>query len=192
MKKTIIICDFINEIIHEEGKFKGKGYADFAKRNNILANTAEAVRLAREQGYHIIFVKVGFSKDYSEQPKLSPLFGKADEYQALQLDTWATEIVDKLKVEDKDTIITKHRVSPFYNTSLDAILKDNEIEDIYLCGCATDLVISSAVRDAHDRDYNTFVLQDCCAAGSESDHTNALIALKKIATIGNYEDLISQ
>ena len=78
MAKAIIICDFINEIISTEGKFKGKGYAAFAEQNNTLANTARAVEEARKLGFVVIYVRVGFSSDYKEQPKNSLLFGKAD------------------------------------------------------------------------------------------------------------------
>lgn len=183
MKKAIIICDFINEIISTEGKFKGKGYAAFAEQNNTLANTAGAVKKARELGFIVIYVKVGFSADYIEQPKNSLLFGKADQFQALILNTWATEIHEQLEVANTDNIIVKHRISPFYATQLEVILSTNNITDIYICGCATDLVVSSVARDSHDRDFNTFVLSDCCAAGSMADHDSALVTLSKIATV---------
>jgi len=190
MKKAIIICDFINEIINTEGKFKGKGYAAFAEQNNTLANTATALQKARELGFTVIFVKVGFSADYKEQPKNSLLFGKADQFQALKLNTWATEIHEQLEVKDTDNIVIKHRVSPFYSTALEAILRSNNITDLYICGCATDLVVSSVARDSHDRDLNTFVLSDCCAAGSTEDHESALTTIRKIATVGMTSELL--
>ena len=190
MKKAIIICDFINEIINNEGKFKGKGYAAYAEKNNTLTNTAKAITEARKLGFTIIYVKVGFSADYKEQPKNSMLFGKADQFEALKLETWSTSITDKLDVKDNDFIITKHRVSPFYATSLETILRNNKTTDLYICGCATDLVVSSAARDAHDRDFNVFVLEDCCAAGSTKDHEEALNAIRKIATVGVSNNLI--
>lgn len=190
MAKAIIICDFINEIISTEGKFKGKGYAAFAEQNNTLANTARAIEEGRKLGFVIIYVRVGFSADYKEQPNNSLLFGKADQFQALKLGTWSTSITDTLKVEDSDFIVTKHRVSPFYATKLEAILRNSQITDLYICGCATDLVVSSTARDAHDRDYNVFVLEDCCAAGSSEDHESGLAAIRKIATVERSIDLI--
>jgi nicotinamidase-related amidase len=190
MKKAIIICDFINEIINNEGKFKVKGYAAFAEQNNILANTASALSKARELGFIVIFVKVGFSADYKEQAKNSLLFGKVDQFQALKLNTWATEIHSNLEVKESDFIVVKHRISPFYSTTLEAILHSNKITDIYIVGCATDLVVSSAARDSHDRDFNTFVISDCCAAGSMEDHENALATIKKIATVNTSSELL--
>lgn len=190
MAKAVIICDFINEIINPEGKFKSKGYAEFAKQNNTLDNTAKAIDRARRLGFLVIFVKVGFSNDYKEQPKNSVLFGKADQFQALLLDTWSTTISDPLKIQKEDFIVTKHRISPFYATSLEMILQNRKISELYLCGCATDLVISSAARDAHDRDFNVFVLEDCCAAGSIATHNEAIKTIRKIATVGQSKELI--
>ena len=190
MKKAIIVCDFINEIISTEGKFKGKGYATFAEQNNTLANTASAVKKARGLDFTVIYVKVGFSADYKEQPKNSLLFGKADQFQALKLNTWATEIHEQLEVTDTDNIIVKHRVSPFYATQLEVILRNNGITDIYICGCATDLVVSAVARDSHDRDLNTFVLSDCCAASSVADHESALATIRKLATVGTASELL--
>lgn len=188
--KAILVMDFINEIIHPEGKFKKKGYAEFAERNKTLEQVSKAVGLARQQEMPVIYIRVGFSEDYSEQPKNSPLFGKADEFQALKLNTWATEFHESLEIKPEDHVITKHRVSPFYNTDLNSYLKDKGIREVYLCGVATDLVVESAARDAHDRDYNVFVLEDCCAAANEEDHRKSLKTLSKIARVGTIEELL--
>jgi nicotinamidase-related amidase len=190
MKKTLVVMDYINEIIHPDGKFKGKGYAAFAVENKTLENVAEAVNVAREKGISIVYVKTGFSDDYKEQPKNSPLFGKADQFQALKLGTWATEFHKSLDIQPQDLVVVKHRVSPFYGTSLDSFLRNDGTQQVYLAGVATDLVVQAAARDAHDRDYGVFVLSDCCAAGSMEDHNSSLKTLSKIATVGNYKELL--
>jgi nicotinamidase-related amidase len=138
----------------------------------------------------IVYVRVGFSEDYSDQPKKSPLFGKADEFGALKLGTWATEFHESLDVQESDAIITKHRVSPFYGTNLDTILKKAHVANVYLAGVSTDLVVEAAARDAHDRDYQVHVLADCCVAANETDHENALATIKKIAEVGNLGELL--
>jgi len=185
--KAILVMDYINEIIHPDGKFKGKGYAEFAKKNKTLENVIEAVNYARDTGMKVVYVKVGFSETYADQPKGSPLFGKANEFQALKLNTWATEFHEDLDVREEDKIITKNRVSPFYNTDLESYLENNNIKELYLCGVSTDLVVQSAARDGHDRDYKINVLADCCAAGNSKDHENSLETLKKISTVDTYK-----
>jgi hypothetical protein len=53
------------------------------------------------------------------------------------------------------------------------------------------LVVSSTARDGHDRDFNVFVLEDCCSAGSQEDHDSALTTIKKFATVGKHIDILN-
>ncbi len=189
MPTAFILIDFINEIVHESGKLATKGYSNFIKDNSIFQNLSSAIHKARENNLLIIHVKIGFSKDYAEQPKSSPLFGKAHEFQALKLSSWATEFHEQIEVKENDVILTKHRVNAFHATPLDLILKNNAIDSLLIAGVATDLAVSSTVRDAHDRDYHITILADCCAAANKEDHETALLSLKKIATVKSSKEV---
>lgn len=189
MTKALILIDFINEIVHEDGKLAWKGYSDFVKNNNTFQNLSFALQQARENNALIIHVKLGFSEKYTEQPTTSPLFGKAHEFQALKLHSWATEFHEQIDVKEDDSILIKHRVSAFYGTSLDLILRNNKVDEIFMAGVATDLAVSSTVRDAHDRDYQTTIISDCCAAANDEDHQSALFSLKKIANVKSYKEI---
>ena len=180
---ALVLLDFINEIVHERGKFAGKGYPASVKDHKVLENVNAAIEKARKKNIPIIFVRVGFSQDYKEWPEHSPLFGAAKKVGALKLGTWATEIHDFVKTTDSDFIVTKHRVSAFYATSLEAILRNLKIDTLLLGGVATDLVVQTTAREAHDRDYKVVVLEDLCAAGSKDDHDSAIKAISKIAII---------
>ncbi len=180
---ALVLLDFINEIVHERGKFAGKGYPASVKDCKVLENVNAAIEKARKKNIPIIFVRVGFSQDYKEWPEHSPLFGAAKKVGALKLGTWATEIHDFVKATDSDFVVTKHRVSAFYATSLEAILRNLKIDTLLLGGVATDLVVQTTAREAHDRDYKVVVLEDLCAAGSKDDHDSAIKAISKIAII---------
>lgn len=182
-KSALVLLDFINEIVDEKGKFAGKGYPAFLKAHGILDHVNITIAKAREKNIPIVFVRVGFSPDYREWPEASPLFGAAKKFGALQLGTWSTEIHQSINKTDADFLVTKHRVSAFYSTSLEAVLRTLKVDTILLGGVATDLVVQSTARDAHDRDYRVVVLEDLCGAGSEEDHASALRTLAKIATV---------
>jgi ureidoacrylate peracid hydrolase len=191
MKKVLIVMDYINEIVHQDGKLSGKGYAKFVDDRDTFGHVNAALSYARENNLEIIHVRLGFSEDYRDQPKGSPLFGKANEYQALQKGTWATEFHESIKVMAGEKIINKTRVSPFYGTDLEKHLRELKVREIYLCGVATDLVVQAAARDAHDRDYSVNILSDCCAAANFEDHNNSLSTLEKIATVGTVDELFN-
>ena len=187
--KALICIDFINDIIHPNGKLAGKGYGDFIQAHNTLINLAIAQRILRENNYLVVHVRIGFSSDYIEHPAGSPLFGKAKEFQALHLGGWGTEFVDGIGIVDGDYSLTKHRISAFFGTNLDLILKTQNVQELYIAGVATDLAVESTSRDAHDRDYSVTVLSDCCAAASIADHTNSLATLQKIASVKTIQGL---
>ena len=182
-KIALILMDFINEIVDEKGKFAGKGYPAFVNKHRVLEKVNAAIGKARERAIPVIFVRPGFSSDYKECPESSPLFGTAKKFGAMQLGTWATEIHKSINKADSDFLVTKHRVSAFYSTPLEAILRNLKVETLLLGGVATDLVVQTTAREAHDRDYRVIVLKDLCGASSLEDHENAIKALAKVAII---------
>lgn len=188
--EVLLVMDYINEIVHPDGKLSGKGYADFVARHNTIENVANAIEYARDNDIGVVYVKVGFSEDYREHPSESPLFGKAKQFGALKLNSWATEFHPGLGYREGEEVIVKNRVSPFYNTNLEKFLEKNGITRVYLAGVSTDLVVESAARDAHDRDYKVVIVSDCCAAANDEDHDNALKTMAKIGQIKTLNDLI--
>ena len=188
-KKGLVLVDFINEIVDRKGKLAGKGYADFIEKNRTLDRVQTLLSKAREHGIQIFHVKVGFSHEYIEHPQSSVLFGAAKKFEALQLNSWATEFHPKAEPKPNETIIIKHRVSAFYGTPLDLILRNNNITELLVCGVATDIAVQSIVRDAHDRDYSVTVVSDCCVAANDDDHEQSLRTLTKIGIVKNLNQL---
>ncbi|MCA8868323.1 MAG: cysteine hydrolase [Rhodobacteraceae bacterium] len=182
-KTALLVLDMINEVIHENGKFAGMGMPAQVKERNVLANTSAAITKARAKGIPVIFVRVGFSADYRECPEGSPLLGAAKEYGALQLNDWATEIHEDIDQRPEDFQVTKHRVSAFHGTSLDLILKRIGADTLLMGGVATDLVVQTTARDAHDKDFKVVILEDCCAAGSAETHDNVIAMLGAIGRV---------
>ena len=180
---ALLCIDFINEIVHPDGKLAGKGYAAFVERNATLGKVAELQQAFRAKSRPVIHVRVGFSASYLEHSNTSKLFGRAKEFGALTLGTWATEFHADVIPLDGEMVITKPRVSAFYATPLEVILRSSQVLDLYVCGVATDLAVQSAAKDAHDRDYKVIVVTDCCAAASEEDHTQSLRLIEKVSTL---------
>ncbi|MDD1780322.1 cysteine hydrolase [Enterovibrio sp. ZSDZ35] len=181
MKTALVVVDFINDIVHPDGKIPS--CAEQVAENQVIVKANQAIAWARKLEHLIVFVKVGFSANYHDQPKQSPVFGQADKIGALSLGAWGTEFHESLNIEPEDLVIVKPRVNPFYCTPLDAVLRANQINNLYLCGVSTSWAIQSAVRDAHDRDYTVHVISDACAAHTEEEHAQSLAMLERIATI---------
>lgn len=188
-EKALLLIDLINEIVDPKGKSAGKGYADFDARHGSLDRVSSLLNHARNNGFAVIHVGVGFSPDYKEQPEASPLFGAAKKFGAMQLSTWATEFHPKAAPVAHEATLTKHRVSAFYGTPLELLLRTYGVKQLFVAGCATDMAVQTAVRDAHDRDFSCTVVGDCCIAASDDDHQQTLRLLAKVARIATLEEL---
>jgi ureidoacrylate peracid hydrolase len=187
MKNALIAIDFINDITHADGKIPSAA-AQVAERH-VIAKANQALRYARAHNWLVILVKVGFEPNYHAQPKNSPIFGKAQQLGALNLATAGCAFHPELQVEASDLVIEKPRVSPFYGTALDVVLRTNHIEHLYVCGVSTTWAIQAVTRDAHDRDYRVSILEDACAASDLAEHEAALKPMARIASIIKVEQL---
>src|SRR5450759_1460847 len=108
-----LVCDMINDLVHEEGPNGKKGYGPELARRKTIANTMEALCKARAAGVKIGYVRVGFSPDYRECPPNSRIFQGAKKAGMFKLGTWGTAVHPALAPQPGDFDIVKHRVSPF-------------------------------------------------------------------------------
>jgi nicotinamidase-related amidase len=178
-----LVLDMINDLVHEDGPNGRTGYGPILARRNTIANTATALRKARAAGVPVGYVRIGFSADYRECPPSSPLFQGAKKAGLFRLGTWGTEVHPMLAPQAGDYDIVKHRVSPFYATSLEAILGANGVRRIYISGVSTSGAVLSTAKEGHDRDYEIVVLEDCCCALTEEQHLAVIEQMRRIAKI---------
>ncbi len=188
MKPTLfLVMDMMNDIVAEDG-FNAKTYGVQVKERSALANTAKAIAAARAAGAKVGYVRVGFSSDYRECPPASPIFSGARANGIFQLGTHGTEVHPAVAPQPGDFDIVKHRVSPFYGTSLEPILRAQGIQRIVMCGVSTNGVVHSGAREAHDRDYEVVILEDCCAGVTPDEHMHAIACLGRFAQIVTSSD----
>lgn len=184
-----LVMDMQNDLVNGSGPKGHSLLSSQAALREIVPKTVNAIRKARAAGLRIGFVRVGFSSDYRECPDNSPIFKAAKSNGIFKLGTWGTEIHPELTPIAEDLLITKHRVSPFYGTNLEPILRANGISRIYASGVSTNGVVQAVVREGHDRDYEVIVLEDCCAAISPEEHTCSINGLGRYCFVTNSMDI---
>ncbi|CAM4146943.1 cysteine hydrolase [Bordetella muralis] len=191
MKEAIyLVLDMENDLVHADGPNGKAAYGEQVRGRRILENTRRALDKARAAGVDIGFVRVGFSPDYRECPPNSPIFSGARKAGIFKLGQWGTEVHPDLGKQDGDFDIVKHRVSPFYATNLEAILRARGIKRIYCSGISTNAVVQATVREGHDRDYEIVVLEDCCCGTSAEEHENAIKGLQRFCRITTSEEVV--
>jgi nicotinamidase-related amidase len=181
--KALLCLDYENDVVHPEGKVSGKGYAAYNAAHNTLAIVRKVQDEFRAAGLPVIHVRVGFSPGYAQQPKGSPLMGRAPELGGFVMSGWGGAFVDEVAPQGDELVITKHRVGSFFGTSLDLTLKTMGVDEVFLTGVATDMVVESTAREAHDRDFAVNVISDCCIAANVEDQQRSLKNMQKLASL---------
>jgi nicotinamidase-related amidase len=93
----------------------------------------------------------------------------------LQKDSWAAAVVDELKIEPHDIRVDKYRISGFWDTPLDSILRNLGIRTVLFAGVNTDQCVMCSLTDANFLGYGCVMVTDCCATTSPDFCTEASI-----------------
>jgi nicotinamidase-related amidase len=189
-RSLYLVLDMMNDLVHAEGPNGKAAYGEQVRSRGVLANTRTAIDKARAAGVPVGFVRVGFSPDYRECPPNSPIFSGARKGGIFKLGEWGTETHPELGQLPGDFDIVKHRVSPFYSTSLEAVLRAHGITRIYCSGISTNAVVQATVREGHDRDYEVVVIEDACCGLSAEEHEIAVKSFQRFCKLTTSADVV--
>ena len=78
-------------------------------------------------------------------------------------DSWSAAIVDDLAVAPGDIHVDKYRVSGFWDTPLDSILRNLDVRTLLFAGVNLDICVYHTLADAHCLGYDCVLLEDCAA-----------------------------
>jgi nicotinamidase-related amidase len=87
-------------------------------------------------------------------------------YNVLQKDSWGAELVEGLRPESGDILVDKHRISGFWDTPLDSILRNLGVTTLLFAGINADHCVYATLIDANFHGYDTIMLEDCVATTS--------------------------
>jgi nicotinamidase-related amidase len=93
----------------------------------------------------------------------------------VEKDSWAAAVVDELKQEPEDIKVDKYRISGFWDTPLDSILRNLGTKSILFAGVNTDQCVLHSLTDANFLGYGCILVDDCCATTSPDFCTEATI-----------------
>jgi nicotinamidase-related amidase len=88
------------------------------------------------------------------------------------------DIIPELYPEPGEPVIDKPGKGAFYQTDLELMLKNREIDTLLVCGVTTEVCVNTTVREANDRGFRCIVLSDCCASYFPAFHEAGLAMIK--------------
>jgi nicotinamidase-related amidase len=80
----------------------------------------------------------------------------------LEKDSWSAAVVDGLKAMPEDIHVDKYRVSGFWDTPLDSILRNLDVRTLLFAGVNLDVCVYHTLADAHCFGYDCVLIADCC------------------------------
>jgi nicotinamidase-related amidase len=147
-----------------------------AERAVRLGRTLQVLEAARSARLPVIFFREAHRRNLVD-------FGReldgAEAVHLLEGDR-SSELVDELapREDDNEYVITKRRYSCFFGTDLLILLRGLRVETLLLLGGLTDVCVHYTFVDAHQHDYVTRVIEDCCGGSSQPAHAAALDAME--------------
>ncbi|KIL35937.1 hypothetical protein SD71_11235 [Cohnella kolymensis] len=189
-KTAILFMDFVNDVVHPEGKFAAMGVAAHLEQTRTIENAEKALVAARTKGLPVIHVRVAFRPGHRELNGDVPFWAGVIQGDALVEGTWGTEFLKALAPVENEVVMIKRGVSAFNDTELARYLTFKGIQTLVLAGVATNWVVEATTRDAADLGYTLVVLQDCCGSFNEELHSfsvqNILGSLATLTTANEF------
>ncbi|OLP20348.1 isochorismatase [Leptolyngbya sp. 'hensonii'] len=80
--------------------------------------------------------------------------------------SWAAAVVEELVQDPQDIWVDKYRMSGFWDTPLDSILKNLGCTTLFFAGVNADQCVLATLMDANFLNYDCILLRDCTATTS--------------------------
>lgn len=157
-------------------------FHEVVKERGVIDNTAAVIAAGRRAGMPIVYVNVGFYPGYTDLVRNNGLFNAIPGMGCLIRGTPGVEVIDELGPEPGDFVVWHSRISSFFGTDLDTILRSRDVRTVIATGVATNVAVDHTVRDAVQLGYDAILLEDCCYSSSEEYHQAGLLTMRVLAS----------
>jgi nicotinamidase-related amidase len=186
-RTAMIVIDMQNDFCAKGGWVDHLG-VDYTPDRQPIAPLQRLLPALREAGAPIVWVNWGNRPDLLNMPPNQlhlykpsgvgiglgePLPGSGAH--VLEKDSWAAAVVDELEKKPGDISVDKHRISGFWDTPLDSILRNLGVRTVLFAGVNTDQCVLCSLQDANFLGYGCILVEDCCATTSPDYCTQATI-----------------
>jgi ureidoacrylate peracid hydrolase len=182
-KSAIIVVDMQNDFLHPNGWMAGAFGIDPSAAVGLAAPINKITNAFRKAGMPVVWLNWGVRGDRTNLPpvtrypfsEMGKTAGLGDEVPAkngiaahplLAKDSWGARIIDQLDVRPEDIHVAKQRISGFWDTPLDSILRNLGIRTVFFTGINSDHCVLGTLMDACFLGYDTVMVDDLTATSS--------------------------
>ncbi|MEM7695094.1 MAG: isochorismatase family cysteine hydrolase [Pseudomonadota bacterium] len=177
-RTAFIIIDMQRDFCHPEGWLAGIG-VDVSAAAALVPTVGAAADAFRAAGVPVLWVNWGNRDDRANiSPALRHVYDNAGEgtglgdpigphgARVLTEGSWSAALMDGLTPAPGDIHVSKYRMSGFYDTPLDAILRNLRVDHLIFAGVNSDQCVLHTLADANFLGFDTLLLED--ATGTTS------------------------
>jgi nicotinamidase-related amidase len=177
-RSALVVIDMQNDFLHPDGWLAGIG-VDVAPARACIGPLARLAPAARAAGLPVVWVNWGARPDRANlSPALLHVYDGAARgaglgdpcgpraARVLTEGSWSAEVVEELAPEPQDIRVAKHRMSGFWDTPLDAILRNLRVDTLFFGGVNADQCVLHTLADANFLGYDTVLVEDATATTS--------------------------
>lgn len=175
---ALVIIDMQNDFCARGGWTDVSGL-NYEGCREAIPGVERAIETAREYDMPVIWVywnnrhdlrNLGAPTLYSfkHSPDQSGIGEESERGRILLEDSWGAEMVEELQphMKEGDIHVHKVRMSGFYGTHLEQVLRAQGIETLFFTGVNADQCVSTTMQGAYFRDLNCVLLSDATATSS--------------------------
>lgn len=177
-KTAMLVIDMQNDFCHPDGWLAHIG-VDVRPARHPIAPLQRLLPLLRQQQVPIVWVNWGNRPDLLNiSPAARHVYnptgqgvGLGDPLPAngaavLTMGSWAAAVVDELAPSPDDIRVDKYRMSGFWDTPLDSILRNLGKTTLLFAGVNVDQCVLVTLQDANFLGYDCILVKDCAATTS--------------------------
>jgi nicotinamidase-related amidase len=186
-RTAVIVVDMQNAFCAPGGLTDLAGF-DLAPVRAPVAPLNALLPALRQSGVPVIWLNWGNRPDRLNLPPMllhafdpgaqgrgigDPLPG--DRGAVLLKDSWSAAVIDELAPDPTDIHVDKYRVSGFWDTPLDSILRNLDVRTLLFAGVNLDVCVYHSIADAHFLGYDCVLIEDCSGTTAPQFCTDATL-----------------
>ncbi len=157
-RTVLVVIDPQNDFLHADGWYAQKGI-DIEHMRRMIEPTRQLLKDVRAKNIPVVWTRHGSRglADGGPFMQLRPFLKDG----GLRQDTWGYEVYEELGARESDWYVEKTRLSAFYNTNLEGVIKALDADTVLFTGVLTNQCVAATSKDAMYRDFRPIVIEEC-------------------------------
>lgn len=153
-----VVVDEQNDFLHPDGWYAQHGI-DISHMRRVIEPTRLLNEECRRRGVPIVWTRHGTKgvEDGGPFMEIREVLREG----GLRRGTWGYEILNELEPQAEDWFVEKNRLSAFFQTNLELVLRGLGAETVLITGVLTNQCIGATCKDALFRDFKPVVVEEC-------------------------------